>query len=106
MRLLAEPAPCLPQFSALLVHGTYPSSAPIQLCLSIPPGRRAILLSPMRQLLLQSLASYDWLQSCSGSGAISSVSSRVRILSVLHTIVNMRHKKFHEYTATPQARST
>lgn len=81
MRLLAEPAPSLPKFSALLVHGTYPSSALIQLCLSILPGQRAILLSPTRQLLLQSLASHndDWLQSCSGSGAMSSISSRVCI---------------------------
>ncbi|KAL4081734.1 hypothetical protein V8B97DRAFT_86453 [Scleroderma yunnanense] len=81
MRLFAEPAPSLPRFKALLIQGVYPSSAPIHLCLSIPPGQRAILLSPTREVLLHSLESCgdDWLRSFSGTGVTSRISSRVRV---------------------------
>ena len=104
LRLLADPEPSLPPFSALLVHGTYPPSAPIHLCLSIPPGQKAILLSPTRQLLLQSVAScHDNLLQSSGSGAISSISSRVSILLVRSNHQHASNSWLrHSYPPTPK----
>lgn len=70
-----------PQFKALLIHGAYPQSVPIHVSLSITQCERAVLISPSRQSLLRDLGGCDddWLCSSSGSGMVSSISSRVRI---------------------------
>ncbi|KAI6047338.1 hypothetical protein EDC04DRAFT_2887134 [Pisolithus marmoratus] len=69
----------LPRFKALLIHGAYPQSVPIRVSLSIAQCERAILISPSRQSLIRDCDDDQWLCSSSGSGMISSISSRVRI---------------------------
>ena len=82
MRLLPKPAPSLPQCKSLLVHGPYPPSAPVHLCLSVPPLHHAILISPSRHSLLQVLRNHDdpWLNAHSGTGTVAGMSSRVTVL--------------------------
>lgn len=82
MRLLPEPAPSLPRFKSLLVHGPYHPSAPVHLSLSVPPPYHALLFSPSRSSLLQALHAHNdqWLDTHAASGTVATMSSRVTVL--------------------------
>ncbi|OJA14095.1 hypothetical protein AZE42_10007 [Rhizopogon vesiculosus] len=43
--------PCLPHYKSLLVQGGYHPSAPIHMCLSVPSGSKALLLSSRKALI-------------------------------------------------------
>ncbi|KIJ19911.1 hypothetical protein PAXINDRAFT_47528, partial [Paxillus involutus ATCC 200175] len=71
--LFPEPASRLPGFRSLLVYGPYHPSAPIHLCLSLAPADKAILFTPSRRLLLDSLRNYndEWINSYSSIGSVA-----------------------------------
>ncbi|KAF9224288.1 hypothetical protein BS17DRAFT_779595 [Gyrodon lividus] len=105
MRLFPEPEPCLPRFTTLLIYGPYHPSAPIHLCLSLEPGDKAMLFTPSRQLLLDSLRNYndEWLNSYSGTGSVSSISSRTKIFyppSPKHLVAMLSMLRTHEVSAS------
>ncbi|KAH7903280.1 hypothetical protein BJ138DRAFT_1020892 [Hygrophoropsis aurantiaca] len=81
LRLFPEPAPFLPPLKTLLIQGPYHPSAPIHLCLSTPLNSKALVLSPSRQALTQSLVEYNdnWINDYSGIGNITRISSQVDI---------------------------
>ncbi|KAH7930252.1 hypothetical protein BV22DRAFT_1101856 [Leucogyrophana mollusca] len=81
-RIFPQPSPSLPSFTSLLIQGRYHPSAPIHLCLSIPSGTKAMLLTPSRQTLIQGLVEYndEWINSRSGIGSVTRISSQVDIL--------------------------
>ncbi|KAG8218390.1 hypothetical protein J3R82DRAFT_4013 [Butyriboletus roseoflavus] len=82
MRLLPEPAPSLPRFKSLLVHGPYPPSAPVHLTLSVPPPHHALLFTPSRPSFLQALHAHNdqWLNAHAATGTAATMSSRVTVL--------------------------
>lgn len=99
------------QFKTLLIHGAYPQSTPLRVSLSIAQCERAILISPSRQSLLRDLGNCDddWLRSSSGSGVVSKISSRVRILSVTRSLRSDAYRAsngslnlFRSYPPTPK----
>ncbi|KAH7887899.1 hypothetical protein F5I97DRAFT_1804599 [Phlebopus sp. FC_14] len=105
MRLFPEPGPSLPPFKTLLVHGTYHPSAPIHMCLSISPQDKAMLISPSRQLLLRSLRNYndEWMDSNSGTGHVSSLSSRTTVFypsSPKHLVALLSMLRTHDITTS------
>lgn len=79
---LADPS--LPPYISLIVQGDYHPSAPIHMCLSVPTGAKALLLSSARQALIRSLREYndEWLLTDSGTGNTCHSSSKVDILLV------------------------
>jgi hypothetical protein len=85
--LFPPPGPQLPPFKTLLVKGKYHSSAPIHLSLSHIARSNdfeVIIITPSRQKIATALQEYndDWLTANSGLGAITCISSRVKLLSV------------------------
>jgi hypothetical protein len=83
-RMFSTPNPSLPPYKSLIVQGDYHPSAPIHMCLSVPTGAKALLLSSARQALIRSLREYDdeWLLTDSGTGNTCHSSSKVDILLV------------------------
>lgn len=79
----------LPNFDSLLVKGSYPTSAPIHLCLShiaeLGTGRGAVILTPSKERLQGALLAENdpWLQRNSGTGTVAALSRCINILSVL-----------------------
>ncbi|KAG2158863.1 uncharacterized protein EDB93DRAFT_1116767 [Suillus bovinus] len=73
--------PSLPPYKSLIVQGDYHPSAPIHMCLSVPTGAKALLLSSARQALIRSLREYndEWLLTNSGTGNTCRSSSEVDI---------------------------
>lgn len=83
-RMFSTPDPSLPPYISLIVQGDYHPSAPIHMCLSVPTGAKALLLSSARQTLIRSLREYndEWLLTESGTGNTCHSSSKVDILLV------------------------
>ncbi|KAF8076183.1 hypothetical protein FPV67DRAFT_1470648 [Lyophyllum atratum] len=82
--LVPQPGPSLPPFKTLLVKGIYHPSAPVHLSLSgtsEATKSHAIIISPSRQKLTLALQQYndEWLKLNSGTGSVSSLSSRVKL---------------------------
>ena len=83
--LFPLPSRTLPDFSTLLLTGSYHASAPIHLCLSHlvnRPEANAIFLSPSRSAFLEAVVKFndDWLNECGGYGAVSEILARVNVL--------------------------
>lgn len=83
-RMFPSSDPCLPHYKSLLVLGDYHPSAPIHMCLSIPTGSKALILSSSRKALIHSLREHnsEWLHTDSGTGNTCHSSSKVDILLV------------------------
>lgn len=83
-RMFPTSDPSLPPYKSLIIQGDYHPSAPIHMCLSVPTGAKALLLSSARQALIRSLQEYndEWLLSNSGTGNTCRSSSEVDILLV------------------------
>ncbi|KIM45792.1 hypothetical protein M413DRAFT_23615 [Hebeloma cylindrosporum] len=77
--MFPPPGPQPPSFNTLLITGPYHPSAPIHLALSL--DQRAILLSPSRDVFLEDLQRFNdsWLNSNSGKGRFTNLSSNVSI---------------------------
>ena len=80
LSMFPPPGPQLPSFNTLLITGPYHPSAPIHLALSL--DQRAILLSPSRDAFLEDLQQFNdsWLNSHSGKGRFTSLTSNISIL--------------------------
>ncbi|KAG2152024.1 hypothetical protein BD769DRAFT_1623684 [Suillus cothurnatus] len=80
-RMFPTSDPSLPPYKSLIVQGDYHPSAPIHMCLSVPTGAKALLLSSARQALIRSLSEYndEWLFTNSGTGNSHQSSSKVDI---------------------------
>ncbi|KAG1892675.1 hypothetical protein F4604DRAFT_1700963 [Suillus subluteus] len=80
-RMFPTSDPSLPPYKSLIVQGNYHPSAPIHMCLSVPTGAKALLLSSARQALIRSLWEYndEWLLTNSGTGNTCQSSSEVDI---------------------------
>ncbi|KAG2146627.1 hypothetical protein DEU56DRAFT_785527 [Suillus clintonianus] len=80
-RMFPTSGPCLPPYKSLIIQGDYHPSAPIHMCLSVPMGAKALLLSSSRQALIRSLREYndEWLLTDSGTGNTCHSSSKVDI---------------------------
>ena len=72
--------PQLPSFKSFLITGPYHPSAPIHLALSL--DQKAILLLPSRDAFLEDLQQFNdsWLNSHSGKGRLTNLTSKVSIL--------------------------
>jgi len=83
-RMFPSCDPCLPHYRSLLVQGDYHPSAPIHMCLSVPTGSRALLLSSSRKVLIHSIGEHnsEWLHINSGTGNTCRSSSKVDVLLV------------------------
>jgi hypothetical protein len=83
-RIFPSSDPCLPHYRSLLVQGDYHPSAPIHMCLSVPTGSKALLLSSSRKALIHSLREHnsEWLHTKSGVGNTCHSSSKVDTLLV------------------------
>ncbi|KZT20755.1 hypothetical protein NEOLEDRAFT_1074943 [Neolentinus lepideus HHB14362 ss-1] len=74
----------LPDFSTLLIKGSYHSSAAIHLCLSRlknAPDAKALLLTPSRHAFVHALQELDddWLTLFAGYGRVAALSSRIEV---------------------------
>ncbi|OJA12564.1 hypothetical protein AZE42_13495, partial [Rhizopogon vesiculosus] len=80
-RMFPSSDPCLPHYKSLLLQGDYHPSAPIHMCLSVPSGSKALLLSSSRKALIHSLREYnsEWINTKSGTGNTCHSSSKVDI---------------------------
>lgn len=79
--------PTLPQFSTLLIKGTYFPSAPIHLCVSHLKASshaqgRALFLTPNREVLAAALEDYGdgWMTTHCMTGAYAALFSRIDML--------------------------
>ncbi|KAF9481965.1 hypothetical protein BDN70DRAFT_991458 [Pholiota conissans] len=83
MSLFPEPAPSLPPFSSLLIAGPYHPSAPVHLAFtSAGPKSPVLLLCPDRAKFNEEMVQFNdhWLNSQSGTGKNSKLTSYVSIL--------------------------
>lgn len=100
-RMFPTSDPSLPPYKSLIIQGDYHPSAPIHMCLSVPTGAKALLLSSARQALIRSLQEYndEWLLSNSGTGNTCRSSSEVDIFyppTPNHLVVLLSAFRTHE----------
>ncbi|KAF9550323.1 hypothetical protein CPC08DRAFT_647938 [Agrocybe pediades] len=71
----------LPEFSSLLITGSYHSSAPVHLSLS-SAQHQSIIISPSKSAFSQDLQQFKdaWLTANSGHGSITALSSKISVL--------------------------
>lgn len=77
--------PPLPDFSTILITGSYHQSAPIHLALSantINPYGPAVIFAPSKETLKEGLQQLNdsWLTAHSGEGAITEITSKATVL--------------------------
>ncbi|KAF4619113.1 hypothetical protein D9613_005598 [Agrocybe pediades] len=74
----------LPEFSSLLITGSYHSSAPVHLSLS-SAQHQSIIISPSKSAFSQDLQQFKdaWLTANSGHGSITALSSKISVFDLI-----------------------
>lgn len=106
--LFCPQGPTLPQFSTLLIKGTYPPSAPIHLCVSHLKASsraqgRALFLTPNREALAAALEDYGdgWMSAHCMTGAYAALFSRIDMLYAPSSHRNQETSADHRFTQLP-----